>query len=203
MKCYYHPDRDAVATCSVCGKPICEDDIAIREGDKVICTMCAIAYEVEKEAKGKEEAAKKAEELKKAEERKKARAARKRLTIILFVGIILIGAELGFYVSQRKLPKEAVVYEPPPEIANPSPDNPATVLIVYQGLIKYYTAYKTYPADLGELIKERFIPETYKPLIDRGAFVYETDGKSFSIGLAEGDTTKLRSLPESEIIPGK
>ena len=25
MKCYYHPDRDAVATCQVCGRALCPD----------------------------------------------------------------------------------------------------------------------------------------------------------------------------------
>jgi len=41
MKCSYHPDKDAMARCSQCNKPLC-DECAIPEGGKsFICSRCA------------------------------------------------------------------------------------------------------------------------------------------------------------------
>lgn len=39
MKCYKHPNVDAIATCVTCGKPIC-DECAVEVGDKVMCRDC-------------------------------------------------------------------------------------------------------------------------------------------------------------------
>ena len=39
MKCYYHPDREAVAVCSVCGKPLCAECAHEYKG-KVYCKEC-------------------------------------------------------------------------------------------------------------------------------------------------------------------
>ena len=39
MKCYYHPDVDAVATCSNCGKAICQTD-AVNVAGKIVCQQC-------------------------------------------------------------------------------------------------------------------------------------------------------------------
>lgn len=39
MKCYNHPETDAVGTCSTCGKGICKDS-AIEVGDKIKCRNC-------------------------------------------------------------------------------------------------------------------------------------------------------------------
>jgi len=42
MKCFYHPDKDAVAECAKCGKPICRQCVWERMLDKVICWNCAL-----------------------------------------------------------------------------------------------------------------------------------------------------------------
>lgn len=40
-KCYYHPERNAVATCSKCGAGICRD-CAVKDGQgRIICRQCA------------------------------------------------------------------------------------------------------------------------------------------------------------------
>ncbi len=40
MKCYNHPDRDAVGPCSLCGKGVCEEDAVYING-KLYCKECA------------------------------------------------------------------------------------------------------------------------------------------------------------------
>lgn len=40
MKCYVHPDLDAIGTCTNCGKVVCST-CAIEVGGKVVCKNCA------------------------------------------------------------------------------------------------------------------------------------------------------------------
>lgn len=39
MNCYYHPDREVVAMCVSCGKPICTECKVISK-DKMYCNQC-------------------------------------------------------------------------------------------------------------------------------------------------------------------
>ena len=41
MNCYYHPDREIVAMCVSCGKPICAECKVISK-DKMYCNQCLI-----------------------------------------------------------------------------------------------------------------------------------------------------------------
>ncbi len=39
MKCYYHPDHEAIGICISCGKPVCvECKVVLRE--KIYCNPC-------------------------------------------------------------------------------------------------------------------------------------------------------------------
>ncbi len=40
MKCYYHPDKDAVGVCVRCGKAVCAEDSVIIDG-KLYCKECS------------------------------------------------------------------------------------------------------------------------------------------------------------------
>jgi len=40
MKCYRHPDRDAIAVCVGCGRGVCED-CAVKVGNRFYCKECA------------------------------------------------------------------------------------------------------------------------------------------------------------------
>ncbi len=58
MKCYYHPDREAVAVCSVCGKPLCAECAHEYKG-KIYCKDClAKVKEEEKAAASKSDTSK-------------------------------------------------------------------------------------------------------------------------------------------------
>jgi len=39
MKCYYHPEIDAVATCTTCGKAICQS-CAVNVAGRLVCQPC-------------------------------------------------------------------------------------------------------------------------------------------------------------------
>lgn len=42
MKCYHHPDRDAVATCTECGRGLCKECADVYS--KPLCADCAVSY---------------------------------------------------------------------------------------------------------------------------------------------------------------
>lgn len=42
MKCYIHPEVDAVGTCTSCGRAICSE-CAVEVGDKFVCRDCLAA----------------------------------------------------------------------------------------------------------------------------------------------------------------
>jgi|GEM_PF-5632799 len=52
MKCYYHPDRDAVAVCSVCKKPLC-NECAHNVNGKIYCPDCFKGLSLDKAARDK------------------------------------------------------------------------------------------------------------------------------------------------------
>jgi hypothetical protein len=39
MNCNIHPDRDAVGSCTICGKPICQE-CAVEMQNKLVCRTC-------------------------------------------------------------------------------------------------------------------------------------------------------------------
>ncbi|MDX9991913.1 MAG: DUF4190 domain-containing protein [Anaerolineales bacterium] len=39
MKCYYHPETEAIATCTSCGKAICES-CSVNVAGKILCQQC-------------------------------------------------------------------------------------------------------------------------------------------------------------------
>ena len=40
MKCYVHPEVDAVGTCTSCGKSVCSN-CAVEKNGKLVCRTCA------------------------------------------------------------------------------------------------------------------------------------------------------------------
>ena len=101
MKCYYHPDRDATATCSVCGKPICDEDIAGYRAGKPVCKICAITTAVEQHAKSKSEQTQKIARLRQQREQQKEKRSRRTITALIVIGAILIAADLAFYLHVK------------------------------------------------------------------------------------------------------
>ncbi len=48
MKCYHHPDRDAVSTCSVCGKALCKE--CTDKYSPILCEKCHEELQAELDA---------------------------------------------------------------------------------------------------------------------------------------------------------
>lgn len=74
MKCYYHPEKDAVAICKECGKPLCEN-CAHEFNGKIYCEEDLIKVQ-EKSKKVDEKTERKEERAKRREERHEEKAQR-------------------------------------------------------------------------------------------------------------------------------
>jgi len=47
MKCYFHPEEEAIYECTACGKPICADCMRFDDDDQVVCPACTLEAAVE------------------------------------------------------------------------------------------------------------------------------------------------------------
>lgn len=54
MKCYYHPDRDAVGQCEICHKNLCRECIDTTGLEKPVCLECGIKLSDQDEANNKQ-----------------------------------------------------------------------------------------------------------------------------------------------------
>ena len=117
MKCYYHPEKDAVAICKECGKPLCEN-CAHEFNGKIYCEE-DLSKVQEKSKKVDEKTERKEERAKRREERHEEKAQRheKRYKIdesirnyfpqillitLAIVAIVLIVMVTAFVVPGRK-----------------------------------------------------------------------------------------------------
>jgi hypothetical protein len=88
LKCYYHPDREAVAVCSMCGKPLCEECVHEYNG-KIYCKDC-LAKVKEAEAKNTGATGKPAKNTAHKETEEKNNTA-KIIFVSIVVALIIIG----------------------------------------------------------------------------------------------------------------
>lgn len=96
MKCFYHGERDAVGTCSQCGKAVCRDCVE-DVGGALLCKGCMVLrlqeHEVRKE--GREEARKMTQDA----AQRKIRASKMLFVVVaalaLLIGIAEAFASLG------------------------------------------------------------------------------------------------------------
>ncbi|MDP8224987.1 MAG: B-box zinc finger protein [Candidatus Lernaella stagnicola] len=47
MKCYFHPEEDAIYECTSCRKAICGDCMRFDDEDNVVCPACTLEYAVD------------------------------------------------------------------------------------------------------------------------------------------------------------
>lgn len=198
MKCYYHPDREATATCSVCGKPICDEDIAGYRTGKPVCKICAITTAVEQHAKGKSEEKQKLAQLRRQREKEKEIRSRRTLIILLAVGLILIAADVGFYLyakSSVKIENEPIKIG---EIKTDEGENDIYAIggMLLSAVMQYKLDNGKYPDDIESLISGGYISKDIADVaLDEGIYfsvsgdslyILSESNDSFSIAIGGG-----------------
>ena len=87
--CPNHPDTPAVARCAVCGKPVCEKCLVIRNGVQYCSAQCASLAESRKGDVGMV-----------MKSKKKVDSARKIRAVVIFI-VIVVAAVAGYLFYQR------------------------------------------------------------------------------------------------------
>ncbi|MBW1702469.1 MAG: hypothetical protein JRJ69_01930 [Deltaproteobacteria bacterium] len=102
MKCVYHPDKDAIAQCSQCKKPLCVQ-CAIREGaETFICSRCAALKASQDAVQDVEQRIEEKESKSRDREEKKKRKSRLWIAaqlIILFVCVSIVVVQAPKLIS--------------------------------------------------------------------------------------------------------
>jgi len=102
MKCSYHPDKDAIARCSQCNKPLC-DECAIPEGGKsFICSRCAALMAARDAVEGIDRRVEKRESKKQEQEAKKKKKNKMWVVcqcVILAACIVIIAIQVPRLMS--------------------------------------------------------------------------------------------------------
>ena len=146
-QCKSHPDREAVAVCSVCGEPICGECIAPGEGEP-ICFDCSISRAGEEVR----ERAPAGETLRAAPPGPPHSALSPGIKVVLAIGLVVILAELAIILFMGA-PQPAPTAAP----AALGPEKTATLgavaetIVVSQSLESYKKAHGRYPDELSEI----------------------------------------------------
>lgn len=181
MKCINHPDREAVAFCSKCGKPLCEECIAYRdEKGHPYCAQCAIEI---KASLYKDE---------KAKEKERGREKKKNVGFLIFViigTVLIVIAGLFYFIggSTSDNVDVKVIMNDTLEMKN------IRLFYIGEAINSYYTEFKKYPETLEQL-KGALIDSTIYGRIVDSSVVYSTDDKYGFILEIKADSSILGNI---------
>ncbi len=143
MKCAYHPDKEAIGSCGMCRKPLCEECGEQRGGADVLCSRCIAQSAAQAAAKGED--ARKIEH-----EKKKSLAARKKkkphvaMIVIVILAVFVMLANVYMFMGPEV-----------PDVAQFDPDRHPllTADIINEGVQDYAEAHGgTFPENLNILL---------------------------------------------------
>jgi len=98
MKCAYHPQKEAVSSCGVCRKPLCEECGGQKGGTNVLCNRCAALSAAHDAANGEAERQLKHEE-KKTEAARKDKKTHVAMIVIIILAVLVLLANVYMYVG--------------------------------------------------------------------------------------------------------
>ncbi len=181
MKCANHPDREAVAFCSECGKPLCEECIAYRdEKGHPYCAQCAIMLN-----------AKTYEKTKPAGNTKKTNKGKHiGFWSFVVVGIILIIVEGFFYLKNRtstKIISNNIQVQDSTEIKN------VRLFFLGEAIVNYHARFKKYPVSLEDIRGNVIDSSLFDKLVDSSVSYSKNQKYGFILKIT-GDSTSIGNI---------
>jgi len=98
MKCAYHPQKEAVFSCSMCRKPLCEECGEQKTGANVLCSRCAALSAARDAANGEDERQVKHEH-KKSEAARKDKKPHVAMIVIIILAVLVLLANVYMYMG--------------------------------------------------------------------------------------------------------
>jgi len=196
-KCANHPEREAVGSCALCGKPICRECVAETREDKIYCYECAVklaALDYTTKEETQQERIKRKE--KAIEERKKWAWVRKVAMIACIIALVEVTTiSTAYYMNSRN--KNASVRITDEMISRMGIDRCVIAMnTVYKQLQAYAKKHEgRHPEQLSELISPEFRKIPLCPVSDK-PFIYRltSDGKGFILSCPDPVAHGLEGL---------
>jgi DNA-directed RNA polymerase subunit RPC12/RpoP len=196
MKCYFHPNKDAIYECSNCAKSICEDCMRFDEDERVVCPACTLEQAVQFADEDILNDLARARRLRQQETEKRL-DAEKALPIIngwyVLIIVLLIGLNVyeRYYIGRAGEPvsfnskRFAEVGDPAPEMS-----------YLLAQLFTYANDHAgNFPENLGDL-SPRYLDRKPRVLNSEEEYVYTTVNgpEGFVLNLPQADRFGYRKL---------
>jgi len=98
MKCAYHPQKEAVVSCGMCRKPLCEECGEQKAGANVLCSRCDALSAARDAVTGEDERQEKHEE-KKSEAVRKDKKPNVAMIVIIILAVLVLLANVYMYMG--------------------------------------------------------------------------------------------------------
>ncbi|OQX89998.1 MAG: hypothetical protein B6D65_00300 [candidate division Zixibacteria bacterium 4484_93] len=169
--CFLHPEREAVAECSVCGKPLCEECAIYEDDGKVYCSTHAakklvLDYTL-------------ARPTHEEEPRKKpviGRPVIRRIVIMMSLALVVGIAEYTTYISLRE-----PAYPSACAANIGSTDSKLQLAMVGTSIERYQIMHGNYPPDIIAVIEEHLLPDEFRFPAVHGGLVYHRSKGGFTL----------------------
>lgn len=109
MKCAYHPEIEAKASCDGCGKPLCDQCLEKGSDARVLCSRCAALRAAQAASSGEEERQSTHWE-RKAEVARKGKKPHVAMIIVIVLAILVLLANLYMHMGAKA--PEVAQYDP-------------------------------------------------------------------------------------------
>ena len=98
MKCAYHPQKEAVVSCGMCRKPLCEECGEQKAGANILCSRCAALSAARDAVTGEDERQEKHEE-RKSEAVRKDKKPNVAMIVIIILAVLVLLANVYMYMG--------------------------------------------------------------------------------------------------------
>jgi hypothetical protein len=164
--CRNHPDRNAEATCSVCGIELCEECVAPGDGAPS-CFDCSITSTGQDLAR--KQASETARQIPKPPQPRLSRSVR----ALFAIGFVIICTELALIFFMRPQPMQTAAPSDLDTKKNATAETAADVVLISEGLEEHRRTHGQYPEDLWDLAE--YLPEELIERLSDSSTQYELD----------------------------
>jgi len=189
MKCAYHPQKEAVVSCGMCRKPLCEECGEQKAGANVLCSRCAALSAAQDAATGEDERQVKHEE-KKTEAAEKGKNPHVAMIVIVILAVLVLIANVYMYMGPTV-----------PDVAqyDPYQDPLLTADIINDGIEDYAKDHGgKYPGKLTDLLGKYLPYEKITPSVLNMFSYSRLSPTSYALSFKDADNEEF-----SDIVFGK
>jgi hypothetical protein len=179
VRCAYHPDRNAVAQCGQCKKPLCEEcATAYNEGTTPLCGSCLMRKAAEDAAHVLHERREESEERRQSWDLKRKKKARVLPIVAASFAVVILLINLFLYLTAGSSKIEPF---------DPYKDPLLTAILINSAIQDYAETHEgRFPQGLTDLLTEEYLPsEKITEAVLKGYAYSRSDPRSYELRIKE------------------